>query len=375
MKKLFLISLVLTQAVLGCTQSLNEKLDEYLNANARLGKFNGVALVAKDGKILLNKGYGWRDAHKRTAHNEQSIFQLGSITKQFTATIILYLQERGKLNVQDKLSKYIPGYPEGERITIEHLLTHSSGIFNYTNDNRFMNTQTAKPIELEKLIEVFRDKPLNFEPGSKYSYSNSGYILLGYIIRKVSGKSYEQMVRDVIFKPLQMQKSGFDFIALKDPARTTGYFVLDADTVKATIVDFSVSFAAGSIYSTTGDLYKWHKALYTEKIIKQSSLEKAFKPYKNKYGYGWIIDTVDNRRIIVHGGGIFGFTSDMLRSPADDVCIILLSNTPADLTPLTKNLYKVLYNQPYDIPKAREVLKLPENVLQQYVGEYEFTPD
>ncbi len=375
MKRLLIVLFVALQAGALNAQSTTEKLDEYLTAVSKLNKFNGVAFVAKDGKILLQKGYGWRDAKNHVAHDGHSIFQIGSITKQFTATIILYLQERGKLSVKDKLSKYIPDFPRGNDITLENLLTHTSGVFNYTNDTRFMNMEAGKSIDIEKLIDLFKDKPLDFEPGSKYSYSNSGYILLGYIIQKVLGKPYEQMVREVIFTPLQMQHSGFDFKNLRSPEKSVGYFALNSDTLPAPIVDSSVSFSAGAIYTTADDLYKWHKALYTDKVIKQSSLEQAFTPFKNKYGFGWIIDTVRGKRIITHNGGIFGFTADMLRVPVDSVCIILLSNKPEALGGITQALSNILYDQPYTIPQERVVIQVPDSVLQKYVGEYELTPD
>ena len=370
-RRLSLVLLFASQAAIACAQSLQEKLDEYMSANARIGKFNGVVLVAKDGKVLLEKGYGWRDVKTHVPHDKNSIFQIGSITKQFTATIILYLQEKGKLNVQDKLSKFLPDFPKGDSISIAQLLSHTSGVYNYTRDSKFMNTQAVNPIALDSLIRLFKNKPLDFAPGSRFSYSNSGYILLGYIIQKASGKPYEQMVREVIFRPLQMQYAGFDFKALKHPARSTGYLQMSGDTVPANIVDSSVSFAAGAIYATAGDLYKWSRALYTEKVVKQSSLKQAYTPVKEKYGYGWIMDTIKGKNVIMHNGGIFGFVSDMMRVPADSACIILLSNKPENLGPITRTLLNIIYNEPYEIPKERVVIKVADSLLQQYVGEYE----
>lgn len=374
MLKKFLFFLVAAlSATIAFSQSLQDKLDEYMTASTKAGKFNGVVLVAKDGKILLHKGYGWRDVEKQVPHDENSIFQIGSITKQFTATIVLYLQEKGKLTVKDKLSKYIPDFPNGDSITIAQLLSHTSGIYNYTNSMKFMESEAVNPIRLDSLIRTFKNKPLDFKPGTRYSYSNSGYILLGYIIQKVSGKPYEQMVREVIFRPLQMRQSGFDFKALNDPRKSTGYLAMEGDTVAATIVDSSTSYAAGSIYSTAADLYKWHNALYTENIVKQSSLKQAWTPVKNRYGYGWTVDSIKGKFVVMHNGGIFGFTSDMLRVAADSTCIILLSNKPEMLGRITGSLFAILYNEPYDIPKVKTIINVPDSLLQQYVGEYEFT--
>ena len=372
-KKLVLVLVLAAQGVIACAQSLQDKLDEYMTANARIGKFNGVVLVAKDGKILLQKGYGWRDVSKHVAHDEHSIFQIGSITKQFTATVILYLQEKGKLNVQDKLSKFLPDFPNGDSISIAQLLSHTSGVYNYTRDGKFMNSEAIKSIALDSLIRVFKNKPLDFKPGTRFSYSNSGYILLGAVIQKVSGKPYEQMVREVIFRPAQMQHSGFDFKALKDIDKSTGYFAMTADTIPAKMVDSSVSFAAGAIYSTAKDLYMWNRSLFTERIVKQSSLKQAFTPVRDKYGFGWVMDTIKGKFVIMHNGGIFGFTSDMLRVPADSACIILLSNKPENLGPITRTIFNILYNEPYEIPHEKVTIKLPDTLLQQYVGEYEMT--
>jgi CubicO group peptidase (beta-lactamase class C family) len=236
-----------------------------------------------------------------------------------------------------------------------------------------MNTQATKPIALDSLINVFRNKPPDFIPGLLYNYSNSGYILLGYIIQKVSGKPYEQMVHEVIFKRAGMQHSGFDFKGLKDPNRSVGYFVLDTDIVPSGLVDSSVSYAAGAIYSTTGDLYKWGQALKTNRIVLQTSLEKAYTPYKNGYGYGWAIDSVDKKRIIKHNGGIFGFTSDMARVPADDLVIILLCNKSAELEPMTRDLGNIVYGKPYKVPALRQEITLPAATLQHYPGVYSLT--
>jgi len=186
MKKIFVLVAVLFVVHFSFAQG--DKLDALIDAYAKLYKFNGSALVAKNGVILLNKGYGYRNATDKVANNEQTIFQLGSVTKQFTSAVILKLQEEKKLSVSDKLSKYFPGYPKGDSITIEQLLTHTSGIYNYTNDQKFMANEVTKSANREMMMALFKDKPLDFSPGSSWSYSNSGYSLLGYIIEAVTKK-------------------------------------------------------------------------------------------------------------------------------------------------------------------------------------------
>lgn len=354
-----------------------DKLDALINAYAKMYKFNGAALVAKNGVILLNKGYGYRNVADKVANTEQTIFQLGSITKQFTSAIILKLQQEKKLSVSDKLSKYFPGYPKGDSITIEHLLTHTSGIFNYTNDGNFMTNEVAKSASREKIMALFKDKPLDFSPGTSWNYSNSGYSLLGYIIEDVTKTPYEQVVRKYIFTPLQMTHSGFDFTHLKINEKATGYLKLnDKDAVPSPIVDSTVAYSAGAIYSTTGDLYLWHKALQQNKILSKEQQEKAYTPVKNGYGYGWGIDSVEGKRRVSHGGGIHGFVTNISRVPEDDICIVLLSNTsePA-ISEITKSIFAILYGKEYALPKERVAIKLPEEKLKEYVGEYEIRPD
>jgi CubicO group peptidase (beta-lactamase class C family) len=355
----------------GFTQSVSSKLDTLVTAYTNQYKFTGVVFVAKGGQVLLEKGYGYKDFAKKKLNDSKGIFQLGSITKQFTSTVILKLQEQGKLSVEDKLSKYIPDFPEGNRITIDQMLSHTSGIYNYTDDNRFLNNESLQHVEWSRLISLIESKPLEFAPGSKFSYSNSNYVILGHIIEQVTGKKYEQVVREFILTPLQMTHSGFDFKDLKDTNKVVGYLALDKNLqVVASLVDSSASFAAGALFSTVEDMYKWDRALYTDKVLSAASWQMAFKPHLNKYGYGWFIDTLNGKKVIGHNGGIFGFTADFLRIPEDNTCIIILCNTNGNLDPITKSLVNILYGLPYELPQEKKSVDLPEDVLKEYVGEY-----
>ncbi len=377
MKRIIILASALCIVFAGFAQDAGSKIDSLVSAYAKLHKFNGSALVAKDGRILLNKGYGYRNAADKVLNSEQSIFQLGSITKQFTAAVILKLQAENKLSVSDKLSKFFPDYPKGDSITIEQLLTHTSGIYSYTNDGVFMSAEVTKPHSREQMMALFKDKPLDFSPGRGWNYSNSGYSLLGYIIEAVTKTSYEQAVRKYIFTPLHMVHSGFDFTNLKSPNKTTGYFALDdKNAAVAPIVDSTVAYSAGSIYSTTGDLYLWHKALQQNSILSKAQQEKAYTPVKNNYGYGWGIDSIEAKRRVGHGGGIHGFITNESRVPEDDIDIVLLSNaSDRSLDKITSDIYAILYNKPYELPKGRTAIQLPETTLQQYAGEYEIRPD
>jgi CubicO group peptidase (beta-lactamase class C family) len=370
-KRLELICAFLVPAVLALAQDVSSKLDTFVSAYTNQYKFNGVVFVARGGKVLLEKGYGYKNFAGKKFNGANGIYQLGSVTKQFTSTVILKLQEQGKLSVQDKLSKYIPGFPNGNTITIDHMLSHTSGIFNYTNDNRFLNNESLQHVEWSRLISLIESRPLSFTPGTKFEYSNSNYVILGHIIEQVTGKKYEQVVREFIFTPLGMTHSGFDFKNLRDTNKVTGYLSLNKDLqLVAPLVDSSASFAAGAMYSTVEDMYKWDRSLYTNKILSDASWQAAFKPHLSNYGYGWEIDTLNGKRTIGHNGGIFGFTSDFLRIPSDDVCIILLCNEGGNLGPISNGLANILYGLPYELPQERKSIELSQDVLKEYVGEY-----
>ena len=376
MKKIFIIAIAvcLVQSTFG--QDATAKIDTLINAYAKLHEFNGSALVAKSGTIILNKGYGYRDAANKVLNSEHTIFQLGSITKQFTSAVILKLQEEKKLAISDKLSKYFPEYPKGDSITIRELLTHTSGIYNYTNDQDFMANEITKPATRARMMALFENKPLDFSPGTSWSYSNSGYSLLGYIIEEVTNKPYVEAVRKYIFTPLHMTHSGFDFTHLESNDKAIGYFKLnDKDTMPAPIVDSTVSFSAGAIYSTTGDLYLWNNALEHNVILSKTQQEAAYSPIRNNYGYGWGIDSIDGKRRVGHGGGIPGFITNISRVPEDNVCIILLSNASNQtISDITQSIYAILYNKPYELPRERKIIMLPEETMKQYKGEYEIKP-
>jgi len=235
----------------------------------------------------------------------------------------------------------------------------------------------TKPANREMMMALFKDKPLDFSPGTSWNYSNSGYSLLGYIIEVVTKKPYEQAVRKYIFTPLGMTHSGFDFTNLKNKEKAIGYFQLDdKEAVAAPIVDSTVSYSAGAIYSTTGDLYLWHKALEKNNILSKAQQEKAYTPVKNKYGYGWGIDSIEGKRKVSHGGGIHGFTTSISRIPEDDICIVLLSNASnTTLGEITKSIFAILYGKEYKLPEERTAVKLSEEKLKEYEGEYEINKD
>jgi CubicO group peptidase (beta-lactamase class C family) len=317
-------------------QDLGTELDTILQKVTKANVFSGSVLAARDGQIILNQGYGLADREKKTPNTAQTRYRIYSITKQFTAMAILMLQEQGKLNVQDPICKYIPDCPAAwKTITIHHLLTHTSGIPDPPDLADYQKTE-ATPSPPEQLILRFKDKPLDFQPGEKWSYSNSGYALLGAIIERVSGQSYEDFLQKNIFEPLKMVNTGYDH---NRSDLAVGY--VSSGRIKANSVDMSLPYAAGGLYSTVEDLYRWDQALYTEQLVPQRALDTMFTAHasvpdsdESGYGYGWFIGEYMNRRNISHGGGWVGYTSLIDRYPDDKVTVIVLTNQ-ANVDPAT----------------------------------------
>lgn len=238
-----------------------------------------------------------------------------------------------------------------------------------------MKNDITKHYTEEEMLKLFESYPPDFEPGTNWHYSNSGYSILGYIIEKVEKKPYEKVVRERIFQPLGMTNSGFDFTNLSSPYKTKGYFSLNPKPMPAPIVDSTIAYSAGAVYTTVGDLYKWEKSISTNKILKPESWKAVFTPFKNKYGYGWGIDSMYGRLITAHSGGIHGYSSYIVRFPEDQVAIIAFDNSSSNALPaIAKNIAAILFNQPYEIPVAKKEIKLDTAILKQYIGEYELAP-
>ncbi len=262
--------LLLVVGFSGNAQDKQKEIEHLIATYHKLGKFNGTILVAEQGKVLLERGYGFKNILKGTMNDQNTIYQIASVTKPFTSAVVLKLVELGKLHLSDSLSKFYPGFPKGDSVTIRHLLSHTSGISD-TSTNVIEGTK-------EKIfIEALKRRNFNFKPGTDWRYSNDGYILLGYIIEKVTGLSYYDAVRKYVFTPLRMHQSAFDFIKLNDRNKATGYwdFPLDRNIDKAKLIGFEGPRAAGSIYSTVGDLYKFHVGLQHGEIVDDSLLAKA----------------------------------------------------------------------------------------------------
>jgi CubicO group peptidase (beta-lactamase class C family) len=365
--------LLLTIAVASAQTKLNiERIDQYLETASAAFRFNGVAHIARNGTIELNKGYGWKDVKNKTLHDSASIFQIGSITKQFTAAIILKLQEEGKLSVSDPIGKYLSDYPNGNKISLYHLLTHTSGIDDYTKHFKPFQFIIKKTVDREKVINSFKNEPLAFEPGLQFQYSSSNYYLLGIIIEKITGRTYEQVVRESIFTPLQMTHCGFDFRSLSDSNKAAGYSVFYKERQsKAANLDSTILYAAGAIYSTTGDLYKWIKAVAHQQILTPHSWTMALTPNKGNYGFGWAIDSLYGKKYITHTGVTANFSSLLLYFPDEDISLILLNNTAGNLWNTGIDISQIIFEQQYPWGEQPEV-KLDSTRMKQYIGTYAY---
>jgi CubicO group peptidase (beta-lactamase class C family) len=377
MRKILCVVISLGTTVICAAQTTVQQLESLLTAYAKDHRFNGSVLVAKKGDLLLNKGYGYKNLTEETANTPQTQFQIGSVTKQFTTAVIMKLQETGQLSVADHISKYFPNYPKGDSITIEQLMTHTSGIYSYTSDAKFMANEVTKPHTREQMMALFQNKPLDFSPGTDWNYSNSGFSMLGYIAEKASGKTYEKLVHELIFSPLQMNHSGFDFTHLSGQNKALGYFQYQGKTsARSPIVDSTVSYAAGAIYATTLDLYKWTQAVQAKKILSATSWTSSFTPRLNSYGYGWNIDTINGHRSINHSGGIHGFNANLAILPEDSIAIILLSNVNTKLlAELNDSILNILLNKSQTAPMQRLAIVVEEKTLLNYVGEYTLGPN
>ncbi|ADB36608.1 serine hydrolase [Spirosoma linguale] len=359
-------------SIAGFAQTKSAKIDALVQQYVANRQFNGSVLVAEKGQVIFKKGYGMANMEWNIPNAPDTKFRLGSITKQFTAMLIMQLVEKGKLKLTGKITDYLPDYPKatGDKITIHHLLTHTSGIPNYTNFPKFFETQSREPVTPESFIKTFSNMPLDFEPGTKFSYSNSGYFLLGTIIEKVTEKSYAEVLNENILKPAQMINTGYDLFGPIIPKRAAGYEKKGNAYVNAPYLDMSIPYAAGSMYSTVEDLYRWDQILYTDKLLSASGKAAMYTPFIDGYAYGWGVGKAkigqlkDSLLVIEHSGGINGFNTIISRLPKDKQLVVLLNNTGgAPLGDMRKNIMRILYDQSVEAPKKPIADLLRQSVL------------
>lgn len=360
----YLLSALMLLSITGLSQSKAEKIDAYLKKVQEQRQFNGSALVSAAGEVILKQGYGLANMEWQLPNSADTKFRIGSITKQFTAAVILQLVDEGKVNLSGTINDYLTDYREdiGKKVTVEHLLVHTSGIPSYTGLPRFFQDISRNPYSVSDFVKEYCSGDLQFEPGAQFSYNNSGYFLLGAIIEQVTGKSYEAALQERIFSPLGMENSGYDHHATILPNRASGYDKTPTGFRNAPYLDMGLPYAAGSLYSTVEDLYLWDQALYTEKVLPENQLMAMFTPrvpaFGGHYAYGWSVgqhglgDDKDSIRTISHGGGINGFNTLINRLTDDKHVIILLNNTGGTiLQEISNAIINILYDLPYELPK------------------------
>lgn len=353
-------------------QSKAARIDAVMTAANKYRLFNGSVLVAENGKIIYKKGLGLANMEWNIPNAPDTRFRLGSITKQFTAMLVMQLVAQGKIKLDGKIGEYLPDYRKdiGEKVTIHNLLTHTSGIPNYTAFPGFFNDVSRDPYTVPEFVKKYASNDLEFEPGSKFSYSNSGYFVLGAIIEKVTGQPYEQVLKERIFDPIGMKNTGYDHYATVLEKRAAGYQKTPDGYLNAPYLDMSLPFAAGALYSTAEDLYLWDQALYKDRLLSAQSKELMFKPFLSDYAYGWAITKArlgtgtETTPQISHDGGINGFSTLIVRLPAQRNLIVLLDNTgQGGLRRISQELTNILYDQPFDLPK----MPVTDVVLQTFV--------
>ncbi len=364
MKNLYLLFVTVFFLTNGINaQTKIEKIDQLVSKYAEYGQFNGSVLVAEKGEVIYKKGFGFANVEWSIPNQPDTKHRLASITKQFTAMLILQLAAENKIKLHDPVSTYLPDYPKktGDIVTIHHLLTHTSGIPSYTSMSLYRDMM-AKTYSPEEIVRLFADSTLEFTPGERFQYSNSGYVLLGYILEKLTGQSYMDVLQSRIFAPLKMNNSGYDVTSSVIRNRASGYDRFGNELRNTYFLDMSVPFAAGGIYSTVEDLYLWDQALYTDVLLPSSFRDLLFEKHiasgQNDYGYGWEMgkmplgNTLEQVETISHSGGINGFNTLITRIPVDKTLIVFLNNTGgAPLSDMTIAIAGILKNKTYAIPR------------------------
>ncbi|HEN5528828.1 beta-lactamase [Legionella moravica] len=353
------------------------RIEQVIQSYVADKQFMGAILMAQHEQVVLDKGYGFANLEWQISNTPKTKFRIASLTKQFTAAAILLLEEQGKLKTSDFINKFMPDAPSTwNKVTLFHLLNHTSGIPNYTGFPDFakFTTSTKTP---EQQIELFRHKPLNFQPGSNFEYNNSGYVLLGYLIEKISGQSYEDFIMTNIFNPLSMNDSGYDSHSKIIINRASGYMVSSNGICNADYLDMSIPYSAGSLYSTTRDLLLWEQGLFGGTILSPESLNKMINPFKNEYGLGVRIHSLEEHKSITHAGGTSGFNTKLIYSPDDKLTVIVLANLNAlgyVAQDLALKIVALARGKTVKLPSERKEIVIPTEQLVKYTGKYTIKP-
>jgi CubicO group peptidase (beta-lactamase class C family) len=384
------LTLLLAAAVPASAQQLSrdaiiQKIDSIAAAPTKSGNVAGIAIAVVKGRdTLLMKGYGYADLENQVPVTPQTVFRIGSVTKQFTSAAIMKLIEQGKLSLDDDITKYLPQVPtHGRKILVRHLLNHTSGIPSYT-DVREFGAKARMDLPHDSLLAVVAKDSLQFEPGSHFYYNNTGYYILGMLIEKLTGRTYADHLSETQFTPNGLASTTYCDTKRIITHRAHGYQRGRGGLENADFLSMDLPYAAGSLCSTVGDLVAWTRRLHGGAIVTPASFRQMTTPAKltsNRhmpYGYGLMPDTLGAHRSVAHGGGINGFISSLIHFPDDSLTIAVLANTtPAPSDQIAANVARVVFGLP--LPSAPQppkdlTLAAPDRV--RYVGNYDVTfPD
>jgi CubicO group peptidase (beta-lactamase class C family) len=341
----------------GPPRTLPARIDSLVRAYVSRGEFSGVVLVADGGTIVYEHAFGDANREWHVPNTVATRFRIASTTKQFTAALVLRLAEQGKLRLDGRIVDYLPDYPrpQGEQITLEHLLTHSSGLPDYPHLPRFYEDQASRSHTTPELLALFDSLPLESSPGSKWSYTNSGYVVLGAIIERITGTSYAKAIRELLLAPLGLRDTGFDDPAEVVEHRAAGYLHTPDGVRNAPFIDPTSVFSAGMLRSSAHDLLRWAELLRGGRVFRDSATSAAMVAPRvptglplGAYGYGVFVgtQTLGGRPVTViqHGGTINGFATGFWRMPEDDRVVIVLDNGMSHAVPaITAALAELLY--------------------------------
>ena len=353
--------------------SVSARIDALVQKYVEFGYFNGSILVARGAQIIIEKGYGMADFEWSIPNAPDTCFRLGSLTKQFTSLLIMQLVDDGMLSLEDRLADRLPYYRSetGSKVTIHQLLNHTSGIPDYAN-NPNLRDRSRLPLSPRELVTTYCSGDLEFEPGSRFAYTNSGYVILGAVIEEITGKAYEQVLRERIFNPVGMKSTGYDTSGSLVNHRAAGYENRLDGMRNADFVDMSLPYSAGALYSTVDDLYLWDQALYGTKLLSGAGMNKMFAPGPGSYACGWFVRKAPlgpdraERTVFQHTGNINGFSSLIARIPEDHVVVVLLNNTGGvPLTLIAQGIGDIVYEREPQPPKRSIARVLHTTIREQ----------
>jgi len=355
---------------------LTRRIDDYVTAHVRVNDFSGTVLLAKEGKPLFLKSYGLANREWQIPNAPDTKFRIGSITKQFTSMLIMQLREKGKLKLDDPVCLYIARCPDAWKpVTLQHLLTHTSGIASHTSIPAWQ-AKNMVPHTTEQVVDYVRDLPLRSRPGERFAYNNFGYYLLGMVVERVTGKKYENALKEQILAPLGMHDTGYDWPDTIIAKRAAGYDGRGPTLRNTRAIDMQSTLGSGALYSTALDMLKWDQALYGETLLPVAAKQVMWTPALENYAFGWEITVASPKTAglarMSHSGGINGFGANFIRVPSQKLtCIVMSNNEAVPATVMSNEILDIYYGQAVTPPIARPIAKVDPAIYDRYAGKYQ----